>query len=82
MKIKFLRFPEGKTKAVTLSYDDGVEQDIKLVEMMTDYGFYGTFNLNSLCFASRLKKYDKDQICDRRLPEKEAIRLYKSIVWK
>lgn len=77
MKIKFLRFPEGKTKAVTLSYDDGVEQDIKLVEMMTDYGFYGTFNLNSLCFASRLKKYDKDQICDRRLPEKEAIRLYK-----
>ena len=36
MKIKFLRFPDFKTKTVTLSYDDGVEQDIKLVEMMSD----------------------------------------------
>ena len=23
-------FPEGKAKALTLSYDDGVEQDIRL----------------------------------------------------
>ncbi|MBQ7035737.1 MAG: polysaccharide deacetylase family protein [Clostridia bacterium] len=43
----FLRFPGGKPKAVTLSYDDGMSQDIKLVELMKKYGFKGTFNLNS-----------------------------------
>jgi peptidoglycan/xylan/chitin deacetylase (PgdA/CDA1 family) len=43
----FLRFPGGKPKAVTLSYDDGLGQDIKLVDLMKRYGFKGTFNLNS-----------------------------------
>ena len=27
-----MRFPKGKAKALTLSYDDGVEQDIRLME--------------------------------------------------
>ena len=27
MKYLHMRFPEGKTKAVTFSYDDGVKQD-------------------------------------------------------
>ena len=43
----FLRFPGGKIKALTLSYDDGVEQDEKLVDIMVKYGLKGTFNLNS-----------------------------------
>ena len=34
----FLRFPQGKKKAFTLSYDDGVEQDIRLVSLMNQYG--------------------------------------------
>ena len=29
----FMRFPEGKAKAFTLSYDDSVRQDKRLVEM-------------------------------------------------
>ena len=33
-----LRFPEGKAKALTLSYDDGVEQDVKLLKIMQQYG--------------------------------------------
>lgn len=37
----------GKKKAVTFSYDDGVTQDRRLVEMMNTYGVKGTFNLNS-----------------------------------
>ncbi|MDR0400190.1 MAG: polysaccharide deacetylase family protein [Treponema sp.] len=40
-------FPEGKTKALTLSYDDGVEQDRKLVEILNRYGIKAAFNLNS-----------------------------------
>ena len=37
----------GKKKAVTFCYDDGVTQDRRLVEMMNTYGVKGTFNLNS-----------------------------------
>ena len=37
----------NKLKAVTFSYDDGVTQDIKLIEMFDKYGLKATFNLNS-----------------------------------
>ena len=37
----------NKLKAVTFSYDDGVTQDIRLIEMFDKYGLKGTFNLNS-----------------------------------
>ena len=42
-----MRFPKGKAKALTLSYDDGVEQDIRLMDIMDKNGLKGTFNLNS-----------------------------------
>lgn len=38
---------QSKKKAVTFSYDDGVTQDIHLIQMMDRYGLKGTFNLNS-----------------------------------
>jgi peptidoglycan/xylan/chitin deacetylase (PgdA/CDA1 family) len=44
---RFLRFPEGKLKAVTFSYDDGVKQDIRLAEIFNAHGLKGTFNVNS-----------------------------------
>lgn len=47
MQYRFLRFPGGKIKAVTLSYDDGCYQDIRLAEILDKYGLKGTFNLNS-----------------------------------
>ena len=37
----------GKLKAITFSYDDGVTQDIRLIELFDKYGLKGTFNLNS-----------------------------------
>ncbi len=37
----------GKKKAITFSYDDGVTQDIRLIELFDRYGLKGTFNLNS-----------------------------------
>lgn len=40
-------FPGGKEKAFTMSYDDGVRQDARLIEIMKKYGIKGTFNLNS-----------------------------------
>lgn len=40
-------WPEGREKALTLSYDDAVLQDIRLLEIMNKNGIKGTFNLNS-----------------------------------
>ena len=40
-------YPEGRRKAVTLSYDDGVTYDEHLIAIMKQYGLKGTFNLNS-----------------------------------
>ncbi|AIQ46534.1 polysaccharide deacetylase [Paenibacillus sp. FSL R7-0273] len=40
-------WPGGKTKAFTLSYDDGVEQDRRLLEIFNTYNLKATFNLNS-----------------------------------
>ena len=37
----------GKMKAVTFSYDDGVTQDIRLLEILNKYGLKSTFNINS-----------------------------------
>jgi peptidoglycan/xylan/chitin deacetylase (PgdA/CDA1 family) len=40
-------FPEGKTKALILSYDDGRTEDRQLVALMNKYHLIGTFHLNS-----------------------------------
>lgn len=37
----------GKKKAVTFSFDDGVTQDVKAIEILNKYGLKATFNLNS-----------------------------------
>lgn len=37
---------QGKMKALTFSYDDGVTQDIRFIELMNKYGLKATFNLN------------------------------------
>lgn len=38
---------QKKRKAVTFSYDDGVTQDIRLIELLNKYNLKCTFNLNS-----------------------------------
>lgn len=37
----------GKMKALTFSYDDGVCPDGKLIEILNKYGMKGTFNINT-----------------------------------
>ncbi len=65
---KFMRFPQGKAKAVTFSYDDGVRADAKLMDIFAQYGLKGTFNLNS-------KRFDCPD-WNGRLTEEEAYSLY------
>ena len=43
----YICFPGFKRKVLTLSYDDGVRQDKRLISIMQRYGLKGTFNINS-----------------------------------
>lgn len=40
-------YPYGKKKAFNVTYDDGVLQDVRFVELLNQYELKGTFNLNS-----------------------------------
>ncbi len=60
MRSIFMRYPGGKAKAVTFSYDDGVVQDKRLAEMFDKYGLKGTFNFN--CERARKFNYSKEEI--------------------
>ena len=46
-KYCFLRYPGGKCKAVTWSYDDGVLFDVPMARILEKYGMKCTYNLNS-----------------------------------
>ena len=43
-----LTYPDGKTKALVLSYDDGPIEDIQLARLFDQYDLVGTFKLNAL----------------------------------
>ncbi len=49
----FLRFPGGKMRAFTMSYDDGVASDIRLMDIMRKNGLKGTFNINAGFLAEK-----------------------------
>ena len=71
----FMRFPNGKAKALTLSYDDGVEQDIRLIQIMNQNGLKGTFNLNSGVYADEDKVYEPGYIY-RRMTKQQVTEVY------
>ena len=50
----------GKMKALTFSYDDGVGQDRRLIEIFNKYGLKSTFNLNSKLLG---RKENKGMVC-------------------
>lgn len=51
MNEMYLRFPEGRKKAFTISYDDNVTQDERLIRLMEKYKIKGTFNIIGDWFA-------------------------------
>lgn len=66
----YMRFPEGKHKTLTLSYDDGVGADIRLIAILQTHGLKGTFNVNS-------GKYPESRTTSvQRMPLEEAKALY------
>jgi len=69
-------FPQGKMKALTLSYDDGVEQDRKLIEIINHYGIKAAFNLNS-GIQSGSSQWERNGITIRRMNVAHLPALYK-----
>lgn len=51
MDIVFKCFPDGKRKALTLSFDDGKVTDKQFVQLINSYNIKSTFNLNSGLFG-------------------------------
>lgn len=69
----YICFKDGKRKVMTLSYDDGVVQDIRLSEIMKKHGLKGTFNVNSGLF---LEDDSKRETYFGRMTVEEAKKLY------
>ncbi len=69
MRYTFMRFPEGKAKCVTLSYDDARKSDIRFSDLLQKYGLKCTFNVTGEKFrvpehnltASEIKEYIIDR---------------------
>ena len=69
----YMKLKDGKSKVLTLSYDDGVVQDIRLVEILNRHGLKATFNINTGMYLP------EDAVRERfygRLKLSEAQKLY------
>lgn len=69
-------YPGGKAKAFNISYDDGVIQDIRFVELMNRYGLKGTFNLNFGLMRSGFTWEHECGMTVRRIPEDKVVAVY------
>ncbi len=71
----YLRFPGGKRKAFTISYDDNVTQDERLIKLMEQYGIKGTFNLIPNWFAKEDAVFPEGETYIN-VTERKALELY------
>lgn len=76
MENVFMRFPGGKVKTVTLSYDDNVEEDVRLVQIMKKHGLKGTFNINSGQFSPEGSVGDVGKHGHRRMTVSDSLALH------
>ena len=68
----------GKMKAITLSMDDGVLQDRRMVEILNRYGLKCTFNLNSQLFNVTIQVGNgKVKIDHTKIDPSEVATLYR-----
>ncbi len=67
LKNSYICFPGGRHKVLTMSYDDGRQEDRRLVELFDRYGIRGTFNLNGGIQGD-----------EKRIPQSEYAALYKN----
>ena len=69
----------GKMKALTFSYDDGVTQDKRLIQILDKYGLKATFNINSELLGKEHKLFRGDTWVDHSKVNPEEVReVYKN----
>ena len=69
---------QSKNKAITFSFDDGVRQDIRVIEILDKYGLKGTFNLNSGKFGTKSPYEINGRTVERTVVEPQEVKeIYK-----
>ena len=69
-------YPNGKSKAFNVSYDDGVLQDVRFVNLLNQYGLKGTFNLNSGLMENEFEWIHETSCIVKRLSKEKVLSLY------
>ena len=75
-------YPDGKYKALIMSYDDGVIQDIQLIKLFDQHKIKGTFNLNSAYLGTTrgwAQEYG-DSVFQKYIPIDSILFVYKNHV--
>lgn len=66
----YMKLKDGKSKVLTLSYDDGVVQDIRLAKTLNKHGIKATFNINTGSYlpeeATREKFYGRIKLSEAK----------------
>lgn len=70
-----MRFPQGRKKALALSYDDGVEQDRRLMHILDAHGLHCTFHLNSTRLSLKAVSFREGTLY-RNLSLADGVKLY------
>lgn len=73
-------YPNGKLKALVLSYDDGTIEDIELTQLFNKNNLVGTFNLNSayLGVTRGWPQKNGDTIFQKYVPKDSLLVIYKN----
>lgn len=69
-------YPGGKAKVFSVTYDDGVLQDVRFVALLNRYGLKGTFNLNSHLMEQGFTWAHESGMPVTRLSSARAAQLY------
>ena len=71
----YMKLKDGKSKVLTLSYDDAVVQDIRLINILDKHGIKATFNVNT---GQYLPEDTTRERYYGRMKLSEAVELYKN----
>ena len=71
-------YPNGKKKAFNITYDDGVLQDIRFIELLDKYGIKATFNLNSELMQNEFEWTHEKGMIIKRVNQSVAKDIYKN----
>ncbi|MEE1220178.1 MAG: polysaccharide deacetylase family protein [Ruminococcus sp.] len=69
-------YPYGKEKVFNVTYDDGVLQDVRFVELLNKYKLKGTFNLNSGLIKNEFEWLHEKGFVVKRLSKEKVFDLY------